>query len=64
MIDEAASQAEASVTPIDDIRGSAGYRQSIVGALTKRTLERAIEMAQGNEISYQLQRNLAVQTAF
>ena len=64
LIDEAASQAEASVTPIDDIRGSAGYRKSIVGALTKRTLERAIEMAQGNEISYQLQRNLAVQTAF
>lgn len=64
LIDETARQAEASVTPIDDVRGSAAYRKSIVGALTKRTLERAIEMAQGYEMSYQLQRNLAVQAAF
>ena len=64
MIDEAARLAEESVTPIDDVRGSASYRKSIVGALTKRTLERAIEIAQGNHVPYRLQRNLAVQAEF
>ena len=64
LLDEAARLAVASVTPIDDVRGSASYRKSLVGALTKRTLERAIEIAQGNDVSYRLQRNLAVQAEF
>jgi hypothetical protein len=46
------------------VRGSATYRKSIVEALTQRTLERAIEMAQGQELPYATQRSLAVQAAF
>ena len=64
LLDEAARLAVASVTPIDDVRGSAAYRKSIVGALTKRTLDRAIEIARGNHVPYRLQRNLAVQAEF
>ena len=63
-LDEAARLAVASVTPIDDVRGSASYRKSIVGALTKRTLDRAIEIARGNHVPYRLLRNLAVQAEF
>ena len=64
LVTAAAQEAEARVTPIDDARGSAAYRKSIVGALTQRTLERAIEMARGQDIPYAVQRSLAVQTAF
>ena len=60
----AAQEAQTRVTPIDDVRGSAAYRKSIVEALTQRTLERAIEMAQGQDLPYATQRSLAVQTAF
>ncbi len=64
LVAAAAREAQARVTPIDDLRGSATYRKSIVEALTQRTLGRAIEMAQGQELPYAAQRSLAVQTAF
>ncbi len=64
LVAAAAREAQARVTPIDDVRGSATYRKSIVEALTQRTLERSIEMARGQELPYAAQRSLAVQTAF
>ena len=64
LVAAAAQEAQARITPIDDVRGSATYRKSIVEALTQRTLERAIEMARGQDLPYETQRRLAVQTAF
>ena len=64
LVAAAAREAQARITPIDDVRGSATYRKSIVEALTQRTLERAIEMARGQDLPYETQRRLAVQTAF
>ena len=64
LIQAVAQEAQDRVTPIDDIRGSAAYRKTIVGVLTQRTLEQAIGMARGEAPSFQLLRSLAVQTAF
>ena len=50
--------------PIDDVRGSASYRGEIIGVLTQRTLERAIDMARAVSMPYELQRNLAVERVF
>ena len=64
LIEAAAQAAQESATPIDDVRGSAAHRKAIVGVLTKRTLERAVEMARQGSIPFPLQRSLAVQAAF
>ena len=64
LLREAALEAQKLASPIDDVRGSAGYRKIIVEALAHRTLERAFEMACRVPISYEEQRRLAVQTAF
>jgi carbon-monoxide dehydrogenase medium subunit len=64
LIASAAKEAQDSVTPISDVRGSASYRKEIVGALTQRTLERAVQMAREASIPFEMQRRLAVQAAF
>ena len=64
LIREAADAAQRAATPIDDIRGTAEHRTAIVKVLTQRTLETALAMAQGSEVSTRRQRDLAVQRAF
>ena len=64
LIASAAQAARAGAKPIDDVRGSAEHRQAIVEVLTQRTLERALDMARGNQIPFEIQRDLAVQAAF
>jgi CO/xanthine dehydrogenase FAD-binding subunit len=48
LLDRAAALAQAAARPISDMRGSADYRKHLVGVLTKRTLQGAIERARGN----------------
>lgn len=64
LIQQAAREAQKAAHPIDDIRGSAEHRRAIVGVLTQRTLETAQEMALGAEVTFERQRDLAVQQAF
>ncbi len=64
LIASAAEAAKAVATPIDDIRGTAEHRQAMVEVLTQRTLEKAWEMAKGDRITFEMQRDLAVQAAF
>jgi len=60
-IDEVARAAAAEARPIDDIRGSARHRRAIVEALTRRTVEYAVQMAQKTELPFEVQRRLAVE---
>jgi carbon-monoxide dehydrogenase medium subunit len=64
LVEAAAQEAQNRAIPIDDVRGSARYRKEIVGVLTQRTLERAIDMARGVPMPFELQRNLAVEAVF
>ena len=64
LIASAAQAAKGDAKAIDDVRGSAEHRQEMVAVLTQRTLERSWGMAKGNPISFERQRELAVQTAF
>ncbi|MBF6567522.1 MAG: xanthine dehydrogenase family protein subunit M [Candidatus Binataceae bacterium] len=47
-IEKAAELAMEQASPIDDMRGTAEFRKHLVGVLTRRTLERAIERARRN----------------
>ncbi|MBQ11257.1 MAG: dehydrogenase [Planctomyces sp.] len=64
LIVRVAQEAESRVNPIDDIRGTAVHRKAMVGVLTQRTLEKAVAMARKEPMPFEVQRRLAVQTAF
>ena len=64
LLQAAADQAMSLTRPIDDVRGSAGYRREMSGVLTRRTLERAAATARGSLLAYEDHRRLAIQTAF
>jgi aerobic carbon-monoxide dehydrogenase medium subunit len=64
LIEVAAQEAQNQATPIDDVRATAVYRKTMVGVLAQRTLERAVDMAQAAPLPFEMQRRLAIQTAF
>jgi aerobic carbon-monoxide dehydrogenase medium subunit len=64
LIQQAARAAMEEARPIDDIRGTARHRRAIVEALAGRTLQSAIQMAQGTDFPFQTQRALAVEARF
>jgi carbon-monoxide dehydrogenase medium subunit len=60
-LQRAAEAAMEDARPIDDIRGTAQHRRAIVGALVRRTLQYATQMAQGTSLPFRTQRGLAVE---
>lgn len=64
LVRSAAQEAQSLATPIDDVRATTAYRKAIVAVLVQRTLERSIEMARTPSVPFELQRRLAIQTAF
>ena len=49
--EQAAAAAAREVVPIDDVRGSAGYRRAMVGALVARALSRLAEGTEADDVS-------------
>ena len=64
LLEAAASIARDGVRPIDDIRGTAVHRQEIVGVLTRRTLDQALNAAANGAMTFEEQRRLTVQATF
>jgi carbon-monoxide dehydrogenase medium subunit len=48
-IQEASEKAQAAASPISDMRGTVRQRTHLVGVLTRRTLNQAIQRARGEE---------------
>jgi carbon-monoxide dehydrogenase medium subunit len=63
-IENAAQAVAEDIHPIDDIRGTAAHRRAIMTPLLKRTLHYAVQLAQGADIPFSMQRRLAVEAAF
>ena len=64
LLQQAAERAMSLSRPIDDVRGTAGYRREMVGVLIRRTLEHAAATAGEAHLSYEDHRRLAIQAAF
>ncbi len=60
LLTAAASEAQRSATPIDDVRGSAAHRSDIAGVLVERTLTQAVAMARGGAVSFEENRRMAI----
>ena len=56
-----AQAAVQAASPVDDVRGSAAHRRLVIVPLVQRTLQYAVQMAQGSRLSFAMQRNLAVE---
>jgi carbon-monoxide dehydrogenase medium subunit len=63
-LQQAAHAAAQTAHPIDDIRGSAAHRRAVVAPLVQRTLQYAVQMAQGTRLPFQMQRGLTVEAIF
>lgn len=63
-IQQAAQAAVQAARPLDDIRGSAAHRRLVIAPLVQRTLQYAVQMAQGSQLSFATQRGLAVEAMF
>jgi carbon-monoxide dehydrogenase medium subunit len=61
---EAAARATADASePIDDVRGSAGYRQAMAEVIARRAISGAIARARGEDISVPASSSLYGQSA-
>jgi carbon-monoxide dehydrogenase medium subunit len=63
-LQQAAHAAVQAARPIDDIRGTAAHRQRVIAPLVRRTLQYAVQMAQGTHFPFPMQRGLAVEAVF